>query len=99
MAFGDQLVEPDIQYTEAYQTQREAMYETPIPLAPSGLPIADIAIDPAAGTLDQAALEQAVDEGKIVIQKWWETTAFMTGLLFLAGGYGAAWLARRQRWV
>jgi hypothetical protein len=73
---------------------------TPQALAPNGTPVADITQDPGtAGAADQAAIEDAAAEGLIPITPWWMTDSFFTALLFLAGGYGAAWFARKQRWV
>lgn len=94
-----------VEYTEEYLAQQEARRalleesRRPQALAPSGLPIADITIAPAADAFDQAAIEAAAAEGRIPVTPIWMTDTFFTALLFLAGGYGAAWFARRQRWV
>lgn len=98
---GPRTVEYTDEYLAIQEARRAALEESlrPQALAPSGIPIADITIAPAADAVDQAAIEAAAAEGRIPITPWWMTDTFYTALLFLGLGYGGAWFARSQRWV
>ena len=91
----------DVPVTQEYLDRQAALAEQddPVPRAPNGMAITEITLDPVTDALDQAALEQAADEEDFVVPNFWTTTAFKTALLWLAGGYGVAWFARKQRWV
>ena len=69
-------------------------------LAPNGMPIVELnTTTPVTGALDQAAVEQAYEEGRIKVTPIWGTVSFRRMLMALAAGIGVAWVARKQRWV